>query len=91
MCVFQGHVDEMWGLAVHPSQNIFLTCGHDRQVCLWKTEEHKLDWCITLEVGFTLTFLELELLIICEQRIILPEESEYNISSVQQSVIYGDQ
>ncbi|KAF3836751.1 hypothetical protein F7725_004215 [Dissostichus mawsoni] len=44
-----GHVDEMWGLATHPSQNIFLTCGHDRQVCLWNTEEHKLDWCITLE------------------------------------------
>lgn len=52
MCVSQGHVDEMWGLATHPSQNIFLTCGHDRQVCLWNTEEHKLDWCITLEVRF---------------------------------------
>lgn len=51
LCVSQGHVDEMWGLATHPSQNIFLTCGHDRQVCLWNTEEHKLDWCITLEVG----------------------------------------
>ena len=48
----QGHVDEMWGLATHPYQNIFLTCGHDRQVCLWNTEEHMLDWCITLEVGF---------------------------------------
>uniref|UniRef100_A0A3P8W8P0 EMAP like 3 n=1 Tax=Cynoglossus semilaevis TaxID=244447 RepID=A0A3P8W8P0_CYNSE len=45
-----GHVNEMWGLATHPSQNIFLTCGHDRQVCLWNTEEHKLDWCISLEV-----------------------------------------
>lgn len=52
VCVSQGHVDEMWGLATHPSQNIFLTCGHDRQVCLWNTEEHKLDWCITLEVRF---------------------------------------
>ncbi|KAF7644274.1 hypothetical protein LDENG_00224800 [Lucifuga dentata] len=39
----------MWGLATHPSQNIFFTCGHDRQVCLWNTEEHKLDWCTTLE------------------------------------------
>lgn len=50
MCL-KGHVDEMWGLATHSYQNIFLTCGHDRQVCLWHTEEHKLDWCITLEVG----------------------------------------
>ncbi|XP_030579061.1 echinoderm microtubule-associated protein-like 3 isoform X1 [Archocentrus centrarchus] len=49
VAIVQGHVDEMWGLATHPSQNIFLTCGHDRQVCLWNTETHKLDWCITLE------------------------------------------
>ncbi|XP_063756609.1 echinoderm microtubule-associated protein-like 3 isoform X2 [Eleginops maclovinus] len=49
VAIVQGHVDEMWGLATHPSQSIFLTCGHDRQVCLWNTEEHKLDWCITLE------------------------------------------
>ncbi|KAI3376679.1 hypothetical protein L3Q82_017108 [Scortum barcoo] len=47
--IVQGHVDEMWGLATHLSQNIFLTCGHDRQVCLWNTEDHKLVWCITLE------------------------------------------
>ncbi|XP_041842455.1 echinoderm microtubule-associated protein-like 3 isoform X1 [Melanotaenia boesemani] len=49
VAIVQGHVDEMWGLSTHPSQNIFLTCGHDRQVCLWNTEEHKLDWCISLE------------------------------------------
>ncbi|XP_028988915.1 echinoderm microtubule-associated protein-like 3 isoform X1 [Betta splendens] len=49
VAIVQGHVDEMWGLATHPSQSIFITCGHDRQVCLWNTEEHKLDWCITLE------------------------------------------
>uniref|UniRef100_A0A8C3B0I7 EMAP like 3 n=1 Tax=Cyclopterus lumpus TaxID=8103 RepID=A0A8C3B0I7_CYCLU len=49
VAIVQGHVDEMWGLATHPSQNIFLTCGHDRQVCLWNTEEHMLDWCISLE------------------------------------------
>ncbi|XP_068443305.1 echinoderm microtubule-associated protein-like 3 isoform X1 [Clinocottus analis] len=49
VAIVQGHMDEMWGLATHPSQNIFLTCGHDKQVCLWNTEEHKLDWCISLE------------------------------------------
>ncbi|XP_056298181.1 echinoderm microtubule-associated protein-like 3 isoform X2 [Pseudoliparis swirei] len=49
VAIVQGHVDEMWGLATHPSQNIFLSCGHDRQVCLWNTEEHMLDWCISLE------------------------------------------
>uniref|UniRef100_A0A8D3DY88 EMAP like 3 n=1 Tax=Scophthalmus maximus TaxID=52904 RepID=A0A8D3DY88_SCOMX len=56
VAIVQGHVDEMWGLATHPSQNIFLTCGHDRQVCLWKTEEHKLDWCISLEYGLCADF-----------------------------------
>ncbi|XP_029944306.1 echinoderm microtubule-associated protein-like 3 isoform X2 [Salarias fasciatus] len=49
VAIVQGHVDEMWGLSTHPSQNIFLTCGHDRQVCLWNTEEHKLDWSLILE------------------------------------------
>ncbi|KAJ8405776.1 hypothetical protein AAFF_G00312130 [Aldrovandia affinis] len=49
VAIVQGHVDEMWGLATHPSQSIFLTCGHDRQVCLWNTEDHRLDWIATLE------------------------------------------
>uniref|UniRef100_A0A673JLV7 Echinoderm microtubule-associated protein-like 3 n=1 Tax=Sinocyclocheilus rhinocerous TaxID=307959 RepID=A0A673JLV7_9TELE len=50
VAIVQGHVDEMWGLATHPTQNIFLTCGNDRQVCVWNAEDHKLDWCTTLEV-----------------------------------------
>nr|XP_057923889.1 echinoderm microtubule-associated protein-like 3 isoform X2 [Doryrhamphus excisus] len=49
VAIVQGHVDEMWGLATHPSVNVFLSCGHDRQVCVWNTEEHKLDWSISLE------------------------------------------
>ncbi|XP_052000848.1 echinoderm microtubule-associated protein-like 2 [Xyrauchen texanus] len=49
VAIVQGHVDEMWGLATHPSQNIFLTCGNDRQVYVWNAEDHKLDWCTTLE------------------------------------------
>uniref|UniRef100_A0AAR2L2R0 HELP domain-containing protein n=1 Tax=Pygocentrus nattereri TaxID=42514 RepID=A0AAR2L2R0_PYGNA len=47
--VATGHVDEMWGLATHPFQNIFLTCGNDKQVCVWNAEEHSLSWCTTLE------------------------------------------
>uniref|UniRef100_A0A8C9WLP0 EMAP like 3 n=1 Tax=Scleropages formosus TaxID=113540 RepID=A0A8C9WLP0_SCLFO len=49
VAIVQGHVDEMWGLATHPSQNTFLTCGHDKQVFLWNAEEHMVDWCTTLE------------------------------------------
>ncbi|XP_026066893.1 echinoderm microtubule-associated protein-like 2 isoform X1 [Carassius auratus] len=49
VAIVQGHVDEMWGLATHPTQSIFLTCGNDRQVCVWNAEDHKLEWCATLE------------------------------------------
>ncbi|XP_063526925.1 echinoderm microtubule-associated protein-like 3 isoform X3 [Pongo pygmaeus] len=48
--VIQGHTDELWGLCTHPSQNRFLTCGHDRQLCLWDGESHALAWSIDLKV-----------------------------------------
>uniref|UniRef100_A0A3B3ZKW6 Uncharacterized protein n=1 Tax=Periophthalmus magnuspinnatus TaxID=409849 RepID=A0A3B3ZKW6_9GOBI len=47
--IVQGHVDEMWGLATHPTQDVFLSCGNDKQVFLWNAEEHRMDWCTTLE------------------------------------------
>jgi len=46
----QGHTDELWGLCTHPFQNRFLTCGHDRQLCLWDGEGHALAWSIDLKV-----------------------------------------
>lgn len=50
-CVLlQGHTDELWGLCTHPSQNRFLTCGHDRQLCLWDGEGHALAWSMDLKV-----------------------------------------
>uniref|UniRef100_A0A452UFA7 EMAP like 3 n=1 Tax=Ursus maritimus TaxID=29073 RepID=A0A452UFA7_URSMA len=48
--VIQGHTDELWGLCTHPFQNRFLTCGHDRQLCLWDGEGHALAWSIDLKV-----------------------------------------
>ncbi|KAM9365743.1 LOW QUALITY PROTEIN: echinoderm microtubule-associated protein-like 4 [Pholidichthys leucotaenia] len=45
----QGHTDELWGLASHPSNNVFLTCGQDRLVCLWNAKEHSLRWSRTVE------------------------------------------
>uniref|UniRef100_A0A8B9TJU4 Echinoderm microtubule-associated protein-like 3 n=1 Tax=Anas platyrhynchos TaxID=8839 RepID=A0A8B9TJU4_ANAPL len=44
-----GHTDEVWGLATHPSRCLFLTCGHDRQLCLWDGQEHALAWSLALE------------------------------------------
>uniref|UniRef100_A0A8B9NEZ9 EMAP like 3 n=1 Tax=Accipiter nisus TaxID=211598 RepID=A0A8B9NEZ9_9AVES len=49
--IVQGHTDEVWGLATHPSCCLFLTCGHDRQLCLWDGQEHALAWSLALEVG----------------------------------------
>ncbi|XP_030073490.1 echinoderm microtubule-associated protein-like 3 isoform X2 [Microcaecilia unicolor] len=47
--IIQGHTDELWGLATHPSQNLFLTCSYDKQVCMWHSSEHTLAWSTTLE------------------------------------------
>uniref|UniRef100_A0A8C3Y7V0 EMAP like 3 n=1 Tax=Catharus ustulatus TaxID=91951 RepID=A0A8C3Y7V0_CATUS len=48
--IVQGHTDEVWGLATHPKLCRFLTCGHDRQLCLWDGSEHALAWSLGLEV-----------------------------------------
>ncbi|KAJ8284635.1 hypothetical protein COCON_G00034850 [Conger conger] len=40
----QGHTDELWGLAAHPFRDLFLTCAQDRQVCLWNSVDHSLEW-----------------------------------------------
>ncbi|XP_014749249.1 PREDICTED: echinoderm microtubule-associated protein-like 3 [Sturnus vulgaris] len=47
--IVQGHTDEVWGLATHPNCCSFLTCGHDRQLCLWDGREHALAWSLGLE------------------------------------------
>ncbi|XP_037127993.1 echinoderm microtubule-associated protein-like 4 isoform X2 [Syngnathus acus] len=45
----QGHTDELWGLASHPSKDLFLTCAQDRLVCLWNSTDHKLQWSRSVE------------------------------------------
>ncbi|XP_036291027.1 echinoderm microtubule-associated protein-like 4 isoform X3 [Pipistrellus kuhlii] len=40
----QGHTDELWGLATHPFKDLLLTCAQDRQVCMWNSMEHRLEW-----------------------------------------------
>ncbi|XP_022072668.1 echinoderm microtubule-associated protein-like 4 isoform X2 [Acanthochromis polyacanthus] len=45
----QGHTDELWGLASHPSREMFLTCAQDRLVCLWNSVDHSLQWSRSLE------------------------------------------
>ncbi|KAG9336316.1 hypothetical protein JZ751_002663 [Albula glossodonta] len=47
--ITQGHTDELWGLAVHPSKPQFLTCGHDKHVMLWDSSSHQPLWTKTME------------------------------------------
>ncbi|CAL1527600.1 unnamed protein product [Lymnaea stagnalis] len=42
--VVQGHTDELWGLASHPSQHQFLTCGSDKQLFLWDSQSRTVVW-----------------------------------------------
>lgn len=46
----QGHVEELWGLATHPSQAQFVTCGQDKLVHLWSAESHQPLWSRIIEV-----------------------------------------
>uniref|UniRef100_A0A8C9YR46 EMAP like 1 n=1 Tax=Sander lucioperca TaxID=283035 RepID=A0A8C9YR46_SANLU len=55
MPITQGHTDELWGLAVHPWKHQFLTCGYDRQVCLWDSSSHQLIWTKSMEVSLANT------------------------------------
>nr|XP_033792272.1 echinoderm microtubule-associated protein-like 4 isoform X3 [Geotrypetes seraphini] len=45
----QGHTDELWGLATHPFKDLLLTCAQDRQVCLWDSVDHTLEWTRLLD------------------------------------------
>ncbi|KAJ7989291.1 hypothetical protein DPEC_G00317960 [Dallia pectoralis] len=47
--ITQGHTDELWGLAMHPSKPHFLTCGQDKHVSLWNSTSHQPVWTKTIE------------------------------------------
>ncbi|XP_062516540.1 echinoderm microtubule-associated protein-like 1 isoform X2 [Corticium candelabrum] len=44
----KGHCDELWGLAVSPINNHFVTAGNDRLVCVWDAMTHSTLWSTTL-------------------------------------------
>ncbi|XP_039218077.1 echinoderm microtubule-associated protein-like 2 isoform X5 [Crotalus tigris] len=45
----QGHTEELWGLATHPTLDQFLTCGQDKQVHLWSVATHQPLWSKGIE------------------------------------------
>ncbi|KFM61433.1 Echinoderm microtubule-associated protein-like 1, partial [Stegodyphus mimosarum] len=42
--IVQGHTEELWALAVHPSQSQFISGGHDHYIHLWDTMSHSVVW-----------------------------------------------
>ncbi|XP_069772553.1 echinoderm microtubule-associated protein-like 1 isoform X5 [Narcine bancroftii] len=47
--ITQGHTDELWGLAIHPNKEQFLTCGYDKHVSLWDAIAHHTIWTKIIE------------------------------------------
>ncbi|XP_054286696.1 echinoderm microtubule-associated protein-like CG42247 isoform X2 [Macrosteles quadrilineatus] len=43
-----GHSRQLWGVAVHPDDELFATAGHDKNIALWR--KHKPVW--TSQVAF---------------------------------------
>ncbi|KAK9890613.1 hypothetical protein WA026_011976 [Henosepilachna vigintioctopunctata] len=43
-----GHGRQLWGLAVHPDDEVFATAGHDKNIAMWR--KNKLLW--TTQVAF---------------------------------------
>lgn len=43
-------MEELWGLAMHPTRAQFVTCGQDKLVHLWSSESHQPLWSRLIEV-----------------------------------------
>lgn len=41
-CYMQGHYDEMWGLAMHPSKTEFCSCAEDETLRVWSPETRSI-------------------------------------------------
>ncbi|XP_048378370.1 echinoderm microtubule-associated protein-like 2 isoform X2 [Stegostoma tigrinum] len=55
--IVQGHMDELWGLAAHPGEDRFVTCGQDKLIHFWDSTSHQPVWSKALDdpaqsVGF---------------------------------------
>lgn len=44
--VLFGHSRQLWGLAVHPDDELFATGGQDKMVALWRRS--KMLWCVQI-------------------------------------------
>ncbi|KAJ8308865.1 hypothetical protein KUTeg_013739 [Tegillarca granosa] len=49
--VMQGHTDELWGLASHPTQHQFMTSGSDKHIQLWDSMTRTVIWSKEIPSG----------------------------------------
>jgi microtubule-associated protein-like 1/2 len=47
--IVHGHTDELWGLAVNPEQQQFITGGHDKMLILWDALSHTAVWSVDFD------------------------------------------
>lgn len=47
--ISQGHSDEMWGLATHPTETIFVTCSQEQLVCIWDSKTQENLWTYPID------------------------------------------
>ncbi|XP_041480097.1 77 kDa echinoderm microtubule-associated protein-like isoform X3 [Lytechinus variegatus] len=47
--VLQGHSEELWSLAAHPTKPVFATAGYDQHVISWRADVHRLSWKVHVE------------------------------------------
>ena len=48
--MMQGHSEELWAIAGHPTEPEFVTAGYDQMVMLWHSDTHRLLWKTLVEV-----------------------------------------
>ena len=44
-----GHGRQLWGLAVHPDDEVFATAGHDKNIALWR--KNKFIWTLQVDLS----------------------------------------
>lgn len=54
---FLGHLDELWGLACHPTLAQFVTAGWDRLLQMWDALSHSTVWSKDIGVSIPIVII----------------------------------
>ncbi|BFZ23725.1 hypothetical protein BsWGS_26764 [Bradybaena similaris] len=56
--IIQGHVEELWAAECHPSEESFVSAGHDQAVIKWSAVSHLPVWSVIVESPCTSISME---------------------------------